>query len=90
MRNQERFKNVVRGVLGSNHLMLLVPIAAEDAADLALVDAEHRMIAGPLPRRALAHRVPARLVLAVIMAAADRKVVFRPDDLRSSIKAARL
>jgi len=48
------------------------------------------MIAGPLPRRALAHRVPARLVLAVIMAAADRKVVLRPDDLSSSIKAAGL
>jgi hypothetical protein len=55
-----------------------------------LVDVPHRgllMIAGPLARRALAHRVPARLVLAVIMAAADRKVVFRPDDLRSSIKS---
>jgi hypothetical protein len=37
-----KIKNVVRGVLGSNHLMLLVPIAAEDAVDLALVDAEHR------------------------------------------------
>ena len=34
------------------------------------------MIAGPLARHALAHRVPARLVLAVIMAEADRKVVF--------------
>jgi hypothetical protein len=41
-----------------------------------------RMVADPTGGATLAHHVPARLVLAVVMAAADREVVFGPNDLR--------
>src|SRR3954466_9826103 len=47
-----------------------------------------RMVADPRRGAPLAHHVPARLVLAVVMAAADREVVFGPDDLRAGLEAA--
>ena len=37
-----------------------------------------RMVADPRRGATLAHHVPARLVLAMVMAAADREVVFWP------------
>src|SRR5580692_9062405 len=47
-----------------------------------------RMVADPRRGATLAHHVPARLVLAVVMAAADREVVFGPNDLRAGLEAA--
>ena len=46
------------------------------------------MVADPRRGATLAHHVPARLVLAVVMAAADREVVFGPNDLRAGLEAA--
>src|ERR1700720_4352996 len=48
-----------------------------------------RMVADPRRGATLAHHVPARLVLAVVMAAADREVVFGPNDLRAGLEAVR-
>src|SRR5580704_9727943 len=45
-------------------------------------------LAAPDPDEPGAHHVPARLVLAVVMAAADREVVFGPNDLRAGLEAA--
>src|SRR3954452_11520204 len=47
-----------------------------------------RMVTDPRRGATLAHHVPARLVLAVVMAAADREVVFGPNDLRAGLEAA--
>src|ERR1700758_4348394 len=47
-----------------------------------------RMVADPRRGATLAHHAPARLVLAVVMAAADREVVFGPNDLRAGLEAA--
>src|SRR5438270_417519 len=47
-----------------------------------------RMVTDPRRGATLAHHVPARLVLAVVMAAADREIVFRPNDLRAGLEAA--
>jgi hypothetical protein len=51
------------------------------------VDLPQRRVADPRCGATLAHHIPARLVLAVVMAAADREVVFGPNDLRAGSSA---
>jgi hypothetical protein len=47
------------------------------------VDLPQRWVADPRRGATVAHHIPARLVLAVVMAAADREVVFGPNDFAS-------
>ena len=57
---------------------------------LAGIDVPERRllaVAGPVRAAVPAHRVPARLVLPVIVAAAERKAVLGPDDLRAHLEA---
>ena len=61
------------------------PTAWRDVVEISTVAVEHRPSASKLAT--LAHHVPARLVLAVVMAAADREVVFGPN-LRAGLEAA--
>src|SRR6202040_819895 len=59
-----------------------------EITDTAARQHDLTMVADPRRGATLAHHVPARLVLAVVMAAADREVVFGPNDLRAGLEAA--
>src|SRR5262249_1474551 len=57
---------------------------------LAMFDVPERRFRSrplPMPDRALAHGIPARLMLAVIVAAADDEARFTPDQMTTHLKA---
>jgi hypothetical protein len=53
-----------------------------------LPDRRLRAVAAPVAGFALAHRVPAGLMLPVVIATAQRKVLFDPDDLSAKLQPA--
>src|SRR5215472_9239384 len=67
---------------------LLAPRAAERIVVGELPDRCLRAVAGPVAGLALAHGVPAAFVLPVIIAAAHREMLLRPDDLRAQLEPA--
>src|SRR5215472_2465550 len=67
---------------------LLAPRAAERIVVGELPDGRLRAVAGPVAGLALAHGVPAAFVLPVIIAAAQREMLLRPDDLSAQLEPA--
>src|SRR5215471_12380188 len=66
----------------------LAPRAAERIVVGELPDRRLRAVAGPVAGLALAHGVPAAFVLPVIIAAAQREMLLRPDDLSAQLEPA--
>src|SRR5215471_7600509 len=67
---------------------LLAPRAAKRIVVGEFPDRCLRAVAGPVAGLALAHGVPARLMLPMIIAAAQREMLLRPDDLRAQLEPA--
>src|SRR5215472_16986610 len=67
---------------------LLALRAAKRIVVRKLPDCCLRAVAGPVAGLALAHGVPAAFVLPVIIAAAQREMLLRPNDLRAQLKPA--
>src|SRR5215831_11993118 len=67
---------------------LLALRAAERIVVRKLPDCCLRAVAGPVAGLALAHGVPAAFVLPVIIAAAQREMLLRPNDLSAQLKPA--
>src|SRR5215472_11499412 len=67
---------------------LLAPRAAERIVVGKLPDRCLGAVAGPVAGLALAHGVPAAYVLPVIIAAAQREMLLRPDDLSAQLEPA--
>src|SRR6267143_6049964 len=75
-------------LLGAVPPALLALPGAERVAVADLPDRRLRAVALPVAGLALAHRVPTGFVLPVIVAAAQREVLFSPDDLSAQLQPA--